>query len=266
MLLEGCKEKSMVIPIQIDKDLTIIQEEGIRAFTRGKIYFGHASVGYNIISGMENIKAANSRFSEINIRELKDSDDVDALGIYHSVNGKNGFPKSKIDAFKKLLMERGFGNRFDIAFFKFCYVDFNKNSDIEEIISYYSKGIDEVKKEFPKLKIVHVTTPLYAHAWGLKGSIKNLIYDDISNIKRNEFNRLVVNKYKHIDPVYDLAKIESTLPDSSRVTFKYKGEEYFSLAKQYTLDGGHLNEIGKYYAARELLVVLCNSSMNIDKK
>jgi hypothetical protein len=256
----GCKEKSMVNPIKLDKELSIIQDEGINAIRSKKIFFGHASVGYNIIDGIENIRAANNRFSDINIRELKDSDDVNVPGIYHSVNGRNGFPKSKIDAFRKLLMERGLGNKLDIAFFKCCYVDFNKDSNVEEIFDYYSKTLDEVKQKFPKLKIVHVTTPLYAHAWGIKGFVKNLIYNDISNVKRNEFNRLLISRYKDIDPIYDLAKIESTLQDGTRVTFTYKGDLFFSLAKQYTMDGGHLNELGRYFAAKDLLSILSEAS------
>jgi hypothetical protein len=260
ILLGGCKEKTVVKPIQIDKELSIIQDVGINALRSKRIFFGHASVGYNIINGMEDIRAANKRFAEINIRELKDSDEVGAPGIYHSVNGKNGFPKTKIDGFKNLLKQRELGNKLDIAFFKFCYVDFDKNSNVVEILDYYSKNIDEIKMEFPKLKIVHVTTPLCVHAWGFKGFIKNLIYDDIPNMKRNEFNRLLTARYEGKDPIYDLAKFESTLPDGSRVTFKSKGHLYFSLAKQYSTDGGHLNELGKYYAAKELLYTLSELS------
>jgi hypothetical protein len=257
ILLGGCKEKSMVIPIQMERDLSTIQDKNINALKSKKIFFGHASVGYNIVNGMEDVKAANKRFVEINIRELKGSDEVVAAGIYHSVNGENGFPKSKIDGFKNVLRERGFGSRLDIGFFKFCYVDFDRDSNVNEIFDYYSKSIDELKKEFPKLKILHVTTPLYAHAWGVKGFIKSLIKGDVSNIKRNEFNKLMISKYRDIDPIYDLAKIESTLPDGSKVTFKYKGGEYFSLAKQYPSDGGDLNELGRYLGAKGLFIGLC---------
>jgi hypothetical protein len=260
ILLGGCKEKSMVIPIQMEKDLSTIEDKNINALKSKKIFFGHASVGYNIVNGIEDVKATNKRFVEINIRELKDSDEVVAPGIYHSVNGENGFPKSKIDGFKNFLEEKGLGNKLDIAFFKFCYVDFDRDSNVKEIFDYYSKSIDELKKEFPKLKILHVTTPLYAHAWGVKGFIRNLIKGDVSNIKRNEFNKLMISKYKDIDPIYDLAKIESTLQDGSRVTFRYKGDLYFSLAKQYSMDGGHLNEFGRYYAAKDLLYILSETS------
>lgn len=266
MLLGGCREMSAVKPIQMDKELSIIESRGIDALKNTKIFFGHASVGYNIIDGLENIRTSNDRFAEIMIRELKSGDGINTQGIYHSVNGENGFPKTKIDGFRNFLREGGNGNRLDIAFFKFCYVDFDRNSDIKEIFDYYSKSIDEVKKEFPNLKIMHVSTPLYAHAWGLKGFVKSFVSEDTANIKRNEFNRLLVNKYKDLDPIYDLAIIESTLQDNTRVSFERKGEIFFSLAKQYTDDGGHLNEFGKFYAAKELLNVLCDIAMNINTK
>jgi hypothetical protein len=67
---------------------------------------------------------------------------------------------------------------------------------------------------------------------------------------------LLIDKYKNVDPIYDLAKIESLYPDSGRSSFRHKGKKYFSLARQYTYDGGHLNETGRYLVAKELLKVL----------
>jgi hypothetical protein len=261
--LGGCKERMDIKSVEIERDMAIVRDEGIKALASKKIFFGHASIGYNIINGIEGIKSNNNRFNKIHVQELKDIIDVsDKPGIYHAKNGKNGYPKSKIDAFKSVLKEKGLGNKLDIAFFKFCYVDIHKDSDIQGIFDYYVETIESLKKEFPRLKIVHITVPLYAHAWRMKGFIKNLIKGDISNVKRNQFNELLRDKYRGVDPIYDLARIESTYPDSTRSSFKFKSETYYSLAKQYTYDGGHLNEIGKYYAAKELLRVLAGISVN----
>jgi len=260
MPLWGCEEKMGANVISVETDMKIIQDEAIEAFTGKKIFFGHMSVGYNIINGIEDIKTASKRFSKIRIEELVRSELANEPGIYHAKVGENGFPEKKCDAFKKRLMEDSFGSRVGIAFFKFCYVDFKESSDVKEIFSYYTKTADYLKKEFPQLQILHVTTPLTVHAPGLKGFVKSLLKDDIANIKRNEFNSLLIDKYKNIDPIYDLAKAESTLPDGERVTFRHKGSEYFSLAGQYTDDGGHLNKLGRYCAARELLITLSHIS------
>jgi hypothetical protein len=93
-----------------------------------------------------------------------------------------------------------------------------------------------------------------------------MVFEDVANIKRNEFNRLIVNKYEGRESIYDLAKIESTLADGSRASFKSGGRVFFSLAKEYTDDGGHLNDIGKFRAAKELLNVLCNISGRVGEK
>jgi hypothetical protein len=104
--------------------------------------------------------------------------------------------------------------------------------------------------------MIHITVPLTTHARGLKPFIKNIIYGDIENIKRNQFNAMLTKKFKDSDAIFDLAKIESTRPDGSRSAFQYKGETYYSLYNRYTEDGGHLNEIASRIAAKELLLIL----------
>ena len=110
----------------MDKDTEIIKDEDIELLKNRRIFFGHASVGYNIINGIEYIVANNSRYNGINIQEPRVPFEVDGPAIYHTVNGKNGFPKIKIDAFKQTLEKNLFANKIDIAFFKFCYVDFTR--------------------------------------------------------------------------------------------------------------------------------------------
>ena len=141
----------VVSPVQMNKELSAIEDWKIDALKKRRIFFGHASVGYNIMDGVEKIRTRNERFAAITIRELKNRVEIDAEGIYHSVNGENGFPKSKIDGFRNILREGGVGSKLDIAFFKLCYVDFDKTSDIGEIFAYYSKNMDEIRKAFPNL-------------------------------------------------------------------------------------------------------------------
>jgi len=262
LVMMGCSENMNMKFIDKENDMKVVKAEATAALKDKRIYFGHASVGRNIIDGITEISANDQQDQKINILELKDIYEINEPALYHSKNGKNGFPKSKVDAFVNTLEKDGFGNKLDIAFFKFCYVDFNKDTNVPEVFDYYVKNIEDIKKEFPRLKLVHVTTPLYAHAWGLKGVVKNLIKGDISNVKRNQFNTMLINKFNNVDPIYDLAKIESMYPDGGRASFRYKGESYFSLVTQYTDDGGHLNEAGRYYAAKELLRTLSEVNKN----
>lgn len=260
ILLACCSNYSNLNYRDTKKDLESVSDLAIEALKSKKIFFGHASVGYNIVSGIEEIKAIDARFSAFNIKEINNLDDLSIPGFYHSKNGKNGFPNVKMDSFKTSL-KNGLGDKLDVAFFKFCYVDFSRDSDVQGIFNYYVQSIEEIKKEFPRLTVVHVTIPLYAHSWGVKGFIKNLLDGDLANVKRNQFNELLLNKYKNIDPIYDLAVIESLHPDGQKSSFRYKGKEYLSLAKEYTDDGGHLNEKGRYVAAEELLKVLAANAV-----
>jgi hypothetical protein len=57
-------------------------------------------------------------------------------------------------------------------------------------------------------------------------------------------------------PVFDLAAIESTRSDGKRDAFSFQGKEYYSLAKEYTYDCGHLNETGGKMVGTALLEFL----------
>ncbi|MCU0643817.1 MAG: hypothetical protein MUC94_06110, partial [bacterium] len=170
--------------------------------------------------------------------------------------------KTKCKGFINFLREKNRGEKFDIAFFKFCYVDIDRDNDINKFFDYYVQTIDQIKQEFPALKIIHVAIPLAAHSWGFKRFVKNIVFGDIENFKRNLFNEMLKKEFQNKDVIFDLATIESTLPDGTRSSFIYKDKSCFSLARQYTNDGGHLNESGRFYAAKELLTILAQASLN----
>jgi len=220
-----------------------------------KIYFGHMSVGYNVISGVEDRKKEQASLKELHVIEMSPGDTIESSGIYHSKIGKNGFPFVKCDNFKERLSKNDLGHKIDMAMFKFCYIDFNDQTDVDKLFEYYVETIDAIKKIFPEIKIAHITVPLRAHKWKLKGFVKILIKKDIRNIKRNEFNQLLHEKYSDRS-IFDLAKAESTYPDGKREVFMDNENEYFALIKDYTYDGGHLNGLGAKIAANKLLSFL----------
>ena len=206
--MTGCSEKP-----RTENKNEKIDANMIKIVKQKKVFFGHQSVGYNILSGIESLT------TEINLHELDKIENIDTPGIYHAKIGKNGFPKSKVDAFIQKLRENDFGNKIDVAFLKFCYVDFNKDSDIHDIINYYIKSIKLMSHEFPKLRIIHVTVPLTVHSYGIRNYIRTLIFGDISNVKRNQYNSLLINIYKDSAAIYDLAALESRYPDGTRESF-----------------------------------------------
>ena len=260
-LLIGCnggdmQEKKGSFPFIKD-----IPDSEWKKLSEKKIYFGHQSVGFNIIDGIKDVIKENPQI-KLNIVETSDPSKFNTPLFAHSRVGKNIDPKSKIDAFANF-MENGIGNMADIAFFKFCYVDVTARTDVERVFADYRNTISRLRESYPGTMLIHVTAPLTVTKTTFKTWIKKIIrkkyiweYDD--NIKRNQFNELLKKEYNRKEPIFDLSKIESTFPDGTRSSFTKDGRAYYSLVSEYTHDGGHLNEKGRKIVAEQLLILLAD--------
>jgi hypothetical protein len=237
-----------------------IPESAWKTLAEKKIYFGHQSVGFNILAGIGDIMA-NNPLIKLNIVETDEPEDFENPLFAHSTVGSNTKPKSKIDAFANIL-EKGIGEQADIAFFKFCYIDFHSNTNIEEVFNQYKDTIFLLKEKFPQVKLVHSTVPLTSQQTGPKAWVKKILRKPLrgyeGNITRNQFNELLRTEYEGKDPIFDLAKMESTFPDGERSSFTKDGTTYYSMVQDYTDDGGHLNETGRKVVAEQLLIFLAN--------
>ena len=235
-----------------------VPESAWKKLSEKRIFFGHQSVGFNIINGIKEIIKENPMI-KLNLVKTGDFKDFSTPLFAHDMVGKNTDPKSKIDAFARF-MEKGIGNKADMAFFKFCYVDANAGTDVKKIFKEYKNRLFRLKKNYPETKFIHVTMPLISVQTGPRAWIKKLIGKPIrgieDNIKRNHFNSFLKNEYLDKDPLFDLAKIESTFPDGIRSFFTRDGVTYYTLVQDYTHDGGHLNEKGRKTVAEQLLIFL----------
>lgn len=231
-------------------------EKSIVQLSGKKIFFGHQSVGFNIIDGIGDLFNQTS-VKKLNIMETRNPADFNQPVFAHAKIGANCDPSSKLADFEKILFS-GVGDKVDMAFFKFCYVDITAGSDVEKIFREYAATMSQLKKRYPKVTFVHITVPLTTINKGLKAKIKTMIgrgnrgdYDD--NIKRNEFNSRLINEYGGKEPVFDLASIEATAPDGRVESFSAGGKPYTALYPAYSSDGGHLNENGRRKIAEKLL-------------
>jgi len=227
-----------------------------------KIYFGHQSVGYNILDGINDIVKEN-KLEGFRIVETNNIEDFNKPIFGHSKNGKNTDPISKVDTFVNSI-NNGLGKKLNIAFFKLCYVDIYSNSDVDSIFKYYQKNMKELKNKFPKVKFIHFTVPITTHkTLGLKDKIKDFLksiigketYQDTikkENIKRKYYNELIRSSYKK-NEIFDLAEIESINPNGNKELLIFNGKQYESLVPDYTNDGGHLNELGRSTVANAFL-------------
>jgi hypothetical protein len=225
-----------------------------------KIYFGHQSVGVNILEGIRDLARENPKI-RLHIVESEDLSDFGNPVFVHARVGKNTDPISKIDAFQTFIQNR-LGNKADIAFFKFCYVDFAPGSDVFKVFESYKDSMATLKKEYPGTKFIHLTIPLTQKQTGPKAWVKRVIGKPIGgiqdNVVRNRFNELMRKEYEGREPLFDLAGIESTFPDGQKCSFVVDGKTYVSLTPEYTYDGGHLNKLGRKIVAEQLLIFLAN--------
>ena len=102
-----------------------------------------------------------------------------------------------------------------------------------------------LKAAHPGTTILHATIPLTTD-------------DPASNVKRQQYNKLVRDTYRK-SRIVDIARIESTTPAGKRVTGQLNGHRYYALYSGYTEDGGHLNDAGSRLVAAELLRAIARS-------
>jgi hypothetical protein len=251
----GCQIRDM------EKATTVknasLTEQQILQLASLTVFFGHQSVGANILQGIQDLMAGNPRL-KLNIERSDHPDLVSGPALVECSVGENGKPQSKNDAFAAIL-NKGLGVRGGIVMYKYCYVDIDSSTDIAQMFQSYQQGINALKGKYPLLKFVYITVPLTTMEPAAKAWAKFLIgrptERDI-NAKRNQFNNLLKKTYKNTDPIYDLAEVESTYPDGSRSYFMRGNEKIFTLAPEFTSDGGHLNQKGRRAAAERLLLLL----------
>lgn len=259
LILLGCSQGGDKNSMNQVTESIKLNHEDIKKLASKKIYFGHMSVGYNIIDGLKVILPADSG---LNIVETSDPKDFLKPVFAHSQIGENCKPETKIADFVKK-MDSGLGNVVDIAFFKFCYVDVTAETEVNSLFFQYQTTIELLIKKYPKTSFLHITIPVTTEEQSFKRKLKDFIKTIIGrqvtdhasdNIKRMEYNNLLRNTYKSM--VFDLAEIESS--DGSRnVILSEKGNvSHNVLQKSYTFDDGHLNIDGGEKVASQLMITL----------
>lgn len=231
---------------------------GLRAdlerISRERIYFGHQSVGANLLQGMEEL-AAGAGVS-LHVMQADRASELPAATIGHTFVAENGQPLKKLESFRSALGSAS----VDIALVKFCYVDIRGDTDVKALFARYRETIADLRGKNPRTTFVHVTLPLTTVQTGPKALAKRLLgrapYGTVENLRREQYNQLLRQAYAGHEPIFDLAKIESTAPDGTPVRVVWQGVAAPSLAAAYTDDGGHLNAEGRRRAARELIAVL----------
>jgi hypothetical protein len=259
-LVAGCAGQNSMIDSDAKGILEGISPEAWSRLTSKRIYFGHQSVGYNIMEGVTELGRLEASRA-IRVVETNDPSAMTSAGFAHSANGVNKRPDTKIAGFDTLL-EGGLGDKVDIAFFKFCYVDVTRETDVKRLMSDYAGLMSRMKDRYPKTRFVHVTVPLTIVESGPKAWAKQVLGRPLSgaadNVSRQMFNDMLRATYGSKEPLFDLANWESSLPNGKLETFKVGGVSYPRLATAYSDGGSHLNEHGRVWVAAHLLKFLAD--------
>lgn len=231
-----------------------------QALVNSKVIFGHQSVGGNILEGLRELNATRAA-RPVAIVSSRDSLAGSNPGLVEFRIGENGEPEKKMADFAASLDRVG-DSTGAVAIFKYCYLDITPDTDVRSLFAKHREAVRAMRAKHPGLTFVHVTAPLTALEPAPKLLVKRLLGKKTSkdaNARRNEFNALLLQEYAG-EPIFDLARVESTRPDGSRSFFTAAGDTVYTLAPELTNDGGHLNEAGRRAAAAELVSVIAKAA------
>lgn len=228
--------------------------EDLRLVGRTRVFFGHQSVGANILEGLTTL--AGEADVRVNIQRFETAHATAGITFVEKDLGQNGDALGKVDDFVASIRDMS-DHPPTIALMKFCYLDIVASTDVDQVFEHYRSAMEKLNAEFPGITIVHVTVPLTTR-WPVR--LKEVAYRILhpeergtgSAIRRQEFNDRLRETFA-ADPIFDLARAESTRPDGSRVTFRARGRSYEALEPKYTWDGAHLGEMGKPLMAQVLV-------------
>lgn len=241
---------------------TTVTPEQLGAAAATRLFLGHQSVGANVLDGVPAVYAA----AGLTAPPIS-ADDPATSGsgglIAHAYLGENTQPLGKIDAFDAT-MRGGMAGKVDMAAMKLCYIDFTAGTDVDALFATYQRTMAALERDYPDVTFLFVTTPLTTQSTGWKARVKDLLGrpdgNAADNVARERYNNLMRDAYGSTGRLFDLAAVESTAADGTRVTGQYDGSTYYALAPQWASDPGHLNAAGAQVAAAALLATVAEAS------
>lgn len=210
-----------------------VTDDALAEVTRERVLFGHQSVGWNILDGVSTVYSKRG----ITAPPLLDDLPASGSGFAQVEIGSNGDPASKFSDFEADVSAQD----PEVAVMKLCFVDITSGTKARSVFAQYRAMVAAVSTANPQTHLVHMTVPLTTN-------------DPASNVVRERYNALVRSTYG--SAVVDIARVESTRPNGSRVKGSRHGKRYFALYRGYASDDGHLNARGSTRVARVFLAGL----------
>ncbi|MCB0910106.1 MAG: DUF4082 domain-containing protein [Propionibacteriaceae bacterium] len=237
-----------------DPDLTAA--EALKAVAGARVFFGHQSVGGNIISGLT-ADFADAGIAAPPILSSRTAASGTDPVFQHTSIGTNGDPVGKMQDFARLL-NGGIGAHIDVALMKLCYVDFSTSSDPRVIFDRYNSTMSALEAAYPAVTFLYTTAPVmteYGASAVAPASIGRLTIDGAAksdNVARERYNALIRAKYASSGRLFDIAALEAQRDDGRVMAGNDNGTYYYVMNPELTTDGGHLNDKG----SRQLALAL----------
>jgi hypothetical protein len=230
----------------------LVSAEALAQFAGKRVFFGHQSVGLNVISGLAPLYAAHG-LPPLAVTEIGDPGAELAAGMNHAAVGRNREPDSKIADFEARI-RGGLHRSAQVMMLKLCYVDVVAPAAAAGVFQRYQAMVSGLRRDYPDCVVLASTVPLTTDGGIAQWVVSRLArgaYDAAANLAREQFNALV----REQNPgglVFDIAAVESTAPDGTRC----RSGSAYCLAREYAADSGHLNAEGSARAAAELVPVI----------
>ena len=248
LLTGGCTSGEMDSPGVAKNQALSAGELSVMQSTR--IFFGHQSVGRNILAGIAELEP------DLRVVAATNPGEIEGPALIEASIGRNGDPLSKDRAFLEAVSQLDPG---DVATYKYCYVDMLAETDPDSLFAHYRNTLDAAERS--GVRTVAITMPLTTVAPAWKRWIKQVLgktTDLELNAKRQHFNELL-RQSGTTRPLIDLARLEATLADGSSQTASFEGRTLGILASEYTDDGAHLNDRGRRHVAPLFLQALSHA-------
>jgi hypothetical protein len=226
-----------------------------------KTFFAHQSVGADILAGIEQLARDGSYVARVLdlASARREPDLTHSLVIIHQRTGANREPLTKIAGFRAVLDAKD-RPEIDLALLKFCYVDITTQAEAETLWRHYETAIEDLSTVHPSVHLIHCTVPLRTlpegpYAW-LRRALGHRHPAIAANRARDWFNRQLRQRFGGDHRLFDLAALESRRANGKPCELIDAGTRVPSLAREWTYDGGHLNDRGRTMAAAAFLEFL----------
>jgi hypothetical protein len=242
-------------------EVPAVSAEQLQTFGGLKVFFGHQSVGRNMLDALPTVYATTG----IEAPAIVESEAASAStgGYVQHVNiGENGDPLGKLAEFDRLI-RGGVGEVVDVAVFKFCYVDFHEGDDVDEIFGAYKATLAALERDYPDVTFVYTSVPLTTER-GPLGRVKGRLGfgDKLGpehNVVREQLNSKIRAEYADTGLLFDIAAIQSSTSEGERLLRTFGGSEYYAMDGNLSSDPGHLNTAGAALVAGALVATVADA-------